>query len=106
MLPQMAQARLALSPGLPRHGAEPVFAAPWQAQAFALTVMLHQSGVFSWNEWARELSRQLAEPWACSDGSDYYERWLMALEAVSIDKGLTSAITLAARAHRFTHPGA
>jgi hypothetical protein len=50
------------------------------------------------------LSRQLAEPRACNDGSDYYERWLKALEAISIDKGVTSLITLEARARRFTHP--
>jgi nitrile hydratase accessory protein len=84
--------------------AEPVFAAPWQAQAFALQVTLIEAGVFTPAEWAQELGRQLRAPGVCADGSDYYERWLAALEALAIDKGLTSALTLAARASRFANP--
>ncbi|RUW45405.1 nitrile hydratase accessory protein, partial [Mesorhizobium sp. M1A.F.Ca.ET.072.01.1.1] len=30
---------------------DPVFAEPWQAEAFAITVALHDSGLFSWSEW-------------------------------------------------------
>ena len=31
------------------------FDAPWQAQAFALVVALHERGVFTWAEWAETL---------------------------------------------------
>ena len=42
---------------LPLEIAEPnVFAEPWQAQAFALVISLHEKDVFSWNEWADALS--------------------------------------------------
>jgi nitrile hydratase accessory protein len=57
---------------------EGVFAQPWQATAFALTVALHDQGLFSWPEWAATLSRHIAsEP---DDGHRYYEFWLAALE--------------------------
>ena len=35
---------------LPRDADGPVFRAPWEAQAFALTVRLHEAGVFTWSE--------------------------------------------------------
>jgi nitrile hydratase accessory protein len=69
----------------------PVFAEPWQAQAFALAVALHQRGVFTWSEWAAELSRQVASPGAAQDGSDYYQHWLAAIEALLSQKGVAGA---------------
>lgn len=66
----------------------PVFAEPWQAQAFALAVALNERGLFSWSEWAAELSRQLARPGAAEDGGDYYQHWLAALEALLLAKGV------------------
>ena len=66
---------------LPREVADPKpFAEPWQAQVFGLVVELHRKGVFTWNEWADSLSRQLARPDTAADGSDYYDCWLKALE--------------------------
>ena len=47
-------------PRLPRDTQGPVFAEPWQAQAFALTLKLHEGGVFSWTQWAKALSVELA----------------------------------------------
>lgn len=75
-----------LPPGAGPHG--PVFAEPWQAQAFALAVALNERGVFSWSEWAGELSKQLARPDAAQDGGDYYQHWLAALEALLARKGV------------------
>ena len=66
----------------------PVFAEPWQAQAFALAVALHQRGVFTWSEWAAELSKQVARPGAAQDGSDYYQHWLATIEALLAEKGV------------------
>lgn len=66
----------------------PVFAEPWQAQAFALAVALNERGLFSWSEWAAELSAQLARPGAAEDGGDYYAHWLAALEALLARKGV------------------
>jgi nitrile hydratase accessory protein len=64
--------------GAGHDGAEPVFAAPWQAQVFAMTVVLHERGLFTWPEWAQVLSRRVRD--GASDGSDYYECWAAALQ--------------------------
>ncbi|MEY2660023.1 MAG: hypothetical protein RLZZ123_1195 [Pseudomonadota bacterium] len=57
-----------------------VFAEPWQATAFALTVALHQKGLFSWPDWAATLSRHIAAAGGDDDGRHYYDHWLAALE--------------------------
>ena len=58
------------------------FRKPWQAQAFAMTLALHEAGVFSWSEWTESLSASLVG--GATDGSDYYDRWLMALESLLV----------------------
>lgn len=68
----------------------PIFAEPWQAEAFALTVALHEKGLFSWSEWAEALSSEVKEPGAAADGSDYYEHWLAALEKLLAGKGVAA----------------
>lgn len=73
---------------------EPVFAEPWQAQAFALAVKLSELGYFTWKEWAAALAEELkaaADRGEPDDGSRYYEYWLAALERLALEKGLTSA---------------
>jgi nitrile hydratase accessory protein len=68
-----------------------VFKAPWEAQAFAMTVSLHARGVFTWREWAGALAAELAAAAARGepdDGSHYYEHWLAALEKITAAKGL------------------
>jgi nitrile hydratase accessory protein len=67
---------------------EPVFAEPWQAEAFALTLALHEKGLFSWSEWADALSSEVKQPGAAEDGRDYYEHWLAALEKLLAAKGV------------------
>jgi len=76
-----------------------VFAAPWQAQAFALTLQLHEQGAFTWPEWAQALSETLAAAGPQDDGSRYYEHWLAALERLVTEKGLAGAEALDARKH-------
>ena len=51
--------RLASLPSLPRDEGGPVFAEPWQAQAFALAVRLSAQGHFTWKEWAGALADEL-----------------------------------------------
>lgn len=67
---------------------EPVFAAPWQAQAFAMAVELHGRGLFAWQEFADALSAELLAAGAAQDGDDYYDHWLAALEKLVVAKGL------------------
>jgi nitrile hydratase accessory protein len=105
--------RLAALP-LPRGGRGPVFAEPWQAQAFALAVKLSQQGYFTWKEWADALADELkaAENRGESDdGSRYYYYWLAALERLVIEKGLSDSFALLerkeawAKAYRHTPHG-
>lgn len=80
------------SPGLPKDADGPVFSAPWQAQAFAMVVALHERGLFTWEEWAQTLSAEVKAPDAAQDGSDYYERWLKALERMLAAKGVAGGM--------------
>jgi nitrile hydratase accessory protein len=76
--------KLADSTGLPRDGAGPVFAEPWEAQAFAMAVKLNEAGVFGWTEWAETLGAEIqAQP-----ERPYYESWLAALEKLVEAKGV------------------
>ena len=87
-------------PGLPRDSNGPIFAEPWQAQAFALTVHLSQAGYFPWREWADALAAVLREAAARGtpdDGSRYYDHWLIALERLCLAKGLTDVVALDVR---------
>jgi nitrile hydratase accessory protein len=84
--------RLAALPQLPREEDGPVFAEPWQAQAFALAVKLSEQGHFTWKEWASALGVELraaADRGEPDDGSRYYYHWLATLERLVTEKGLT-----------------
>lgn len=78
---------------LPPRGDEQVFAAPWQAQVFAMTVALHEKGLFTWPEWAQALGRHVAL--GAADGSDYYERWADALAELLERQGIATASDIA-----------
>ena len=81
------------APG-PKGQASPVFAEPWQAQAFAMTLQLHERGLFSWPEWAAALSAQIRAAQAAGDadlGDSYYQHWLTALETLLAAKGAAGA---------------
>jgi len=88
---------LAALPRLPRDAEGPVFAEPWQAQAFALAVQLHGQGAFTWQEWAQALSQRLAAAGPDDPAERYYEHWLAALEDLAQAKRLADAPALAAR---------
>jgi nitrile hydratase accessory protein len=84
-------------PRLPRDEGGPVFAEPWEAQAFAIAVRLSEQGVFTWKEWAAALAEELAsavERGEPDDGSEYYHHWLAALENLVTSKGLTDVAAL------------
>jgi len=93
--------RLASLPRVPRDQDGPVFAEPWQAQAFALAVKLSEQGHFTWKEWtaalAHELNAAATRGQPDLDGTHYYDHWLAALERLVIDKGLADRHSLSAR---------
>jgi nitrile hydratase accessory protein len=88
----------ASQPPFPPSADEQAFREPWEAHAFALTLQLHERGLFSWPEWAEALAAQIAAAQSRGDadlGDTYYHHWLAALEALVAAKGATSADELA-----------
>ena len=91
-------------PALPRDDEGPVFNAPWEAQAFAITLSLHAAGVFTWREWADALAAKLSAASVqgkTDDGSHYYEHWLAALEKLVASKGVVPEQDLERRANEW-----
>lgn len=72
---------------------EPVFAEPWQAQAFALVVHLIERGAFSRAEWTEALAERRRS--GGDGGEEYYRSWLAALETLLERKGLADSAALA-----------
>ena len=79
---------------------EPVFTQPWQAQAFAMTLALHEQGLFTWDQWAQTLSGCIKAAQIAGDpdtGQTYYHHWLCALEQVALASRACSEPQLKAR---------
>jgi len=84
-------------PNIPRDAEGPVFREPWEAQAFAMALALHEHGLFTWQEWAATLGEEIKRAQAAGDpdtGETYYRHWLNALERLVAAKGLTDSATL------------
>ncbi len=84
-------------PGIPRDADGPVFREPWEAQAFAMALVLHERGMFTWSEWASTLGDEIKRAQAAGDpdtGETYYHHWLKALERLVAEKGVTNGETL------------
>jgi nitrile hydratase accessory protein len=87
-------------PSIPCDAEGPVFREPWEAQAFAMALALHERGIFTWSEWADTLSAEIKRAQAEGDpdtGETYYRHWLAALERLIAAKGVTTSETL----HRY-----
>ncbi len=55
-----------------------MFAAPWEASAFAMVLALYRAGRFEWREWVELLSAEIASAEPDPTGALYYERWTAA----------------------------
>jgi nitrile hydratase accessory protein len=91
---------------IPRNNDGPVFREPWQAEAFALALSLHERGLFTWNEWAATLGDEIKKAQAAGDpdtGETYYHHWLNTLERLVAEKGITDARQLARTRHAWEH---
>jgi nitrile hydratase accessory protein len=87
-------------PSIPRDSEGPVFREPWEAQAFAMALALHDRGLFTWLEWAATLADEIKRAQAAGDpdtGETYYRHWLNALERIVAEKGIATRDTL----HRY-----
>jgi nitrile hydratase accessory protein len=84
-LPASLRESLKDLPGIPMDAESPVFNEPWEARAFAMTLALHERGLFTWPQWAAALSQQIDHARAAGDadlGDTYYQHWLRALESL------------------------
>jgi nitrile hydratase accessory protein len=93
-------------PGVPSDSGGVVFREPWEAQAFAIAVALHERGLFSWTEWAATLAGEIRAAQARGDpdtGETYYRHWLDTLERLVIAKRATDAVTLAQYRKAWNH---
>jgi nitrile hydratase subunit beta len=70
---------------------EPLFHAPWESRAMAITVAMGASG-----QWNIDLSRAAREslPPAIYLSSSYYEIWIRALEKLMLERGMVTQAEL------------
>lgn len=79
---------------------EQPFRAPWEAQAFALTVALHKAGRFTWPDWTAALAAEIALAERSGEpGPDrsFYRCWLSALEKLVVAHALAGDAELRVR---------
>ena len=84
-----------------------MFREPWEAQAFAMALALHERGLFTWTEWAAALADQIKRAQAAGDpdtGETYYRHWLATLEHLVAAKGVATSETCIATATPGTTP--
>lgn len=96
----LVAAAAAIAPIPIGHDGAPVFREPWEAQIFALTLALHERGLFAWSEWADALGTEIQRAQAAGgpdDGSASFRHWLAAIERLVAEKGIVSAEALEAR---------
>ncbi len=104
--PQAALRATEQVPGIPLGPEGPVFGEPWQAQAFAMTLALHEKGLFTWPDWAATLGDEIKRAQDAGDpdlGDTYYHHWLAALERIVAAKGVCDEATLASTRHAWAH---
>ena len=95
--------------GIPRDADGPVFREPWEAQAFAMALALHQKGLFTWPEWAATLADEIKRAQAAGDpdrGDTYYRHWLNALERLVAERNVASGAQLARYRDAWAHAAA
>lgn len=84
-------------PSIPRGPDGPAFREPWEAQAFAMALALHERGLFTWNEWAATLAEEIKRAQEAGDpdtGETYYHHWLAALERIVAEHGVADGTAL------------
>ena len=100
--PDAARRVIDAVPTIPRDMQGPVFREPWEAQAFALALVLHDKGVFAWTEWAAMLGEQIKKAQAAGDpdtGMNYYRHWMATLERMVAEKDVTTVDALTQYCH-------
>ena len=79
---------------LPRANGELVFAAPWEGRAFGAAVGAVAALGLDWDAFRQPLIAAIA----AAPERPYYESWVVALEALLVEQGITTEAELDARA--------
>ena len=85
---------------------QPVFAEPWEAHAFAITVKLSENGLFKWSEWTNTLAEEIKEVKDQGHpdfGNTYYQFWLSALETILLKKNILKKTDLKSMIEQWRH---
>lgn len=76
----------------PRDNGELLFQRHWEGRAFGMAIALSKKGHYEWEDFRQGLIASIAEWEAthCKDDPDwdYYQRWLLALERLTLESNL------------------
>jgi nitrile hydratase accessory protein len=78
-----------------------VFEAPWEGRAFGMAVALSDRRLYAWDDFRARLVEEIAAADACGAESTYYQRWLVAFEALLTARGLVTTAELDARTEEY-----
>lgn len=85
---------------IPRRSGDVAFDHAWEIRAFSITTAMHADGRFEWSDFQSRLIESISA-WEASNTStvdwSYYERWMLALEALVLEQGMVSEAELDAR---------
>lgn len=73
---------------IPRRNGEPVFNELWESRVFGIAVALCERGFYTWDEFREKLIAAITAADARGDHSNYYVRFLIALEGLITAKGI------------------
>ena len=76
------------------------FAAPWEAQVFAMVVSLQEAGLFTWGAWSDALGAQIRPAHGPEAPADY-GHWLATLEKILAERAVADGGSVSARAAAF-----
>jgi nitrile hydratase accessory protein len=87
---------------IPRKSGEPIFHSPWEKRAFGMAVALCDKGLVPFDDLRWRVAAAISTWERANAGQElkfsFFERWLLALERLVIDRGLISREELSRRA--------
>jgi len=88
----------------PMANGEVLFEEPWQSRVFAMTILLYQDGLFSWNEFQDELIEVIGRWDAVNDETrqyEYYDHFSEALNTLLNKKNIVASGELGKRTDEY-----
>ncbi|CAH0310643.1 nitrile hydratase accessory protein [Rhodococcoides fascians] len=78
---------------IPRRSGDVAFDHAWEIRAFSIATALHSDGRFDWPDFQSRLIESIKSWEAANDSTEawnYYERWMLALEDLVLERGMVS----------------